>query len=194
MGARCTGIDGWATRGHIDTFARDNLPPRAQWPEFRFDLPELRYRRPAQLRHQIPRPLGRGGRGRPALPDLAIGNAELRAALRAGEPHRQRADARSRAGARQSRAAARRQQSDDGRGLSRRAEGRRGGGGDHAAAARQGAELSDRQGQDRAGAVRRAARRRDGEDQGGRARSQAHRLLGRRPQRRPRIDDAAAGL
>jgi 2-aminobenzoate-CoA ligase len=31
------------TTGHIDTFARDNLPPRAQWPEFRFDLPELRY-------------------------------------------------------------------------------------------------------------------------------------------------------
>jgi 2-aminobenzoate-CoA ligase len=32
-----------AASGHIDTFARDNLPPRAQWPEFRFDLPELRY-------------------------------------------------------------------------------------------------------------------------------------------------------
>jgi 2-aminobenzoate-CoA ligase len=29
--------------GHVDTFARDNLPPRALWPEFRFDLPELRY-------------------------------------------------------------------------------------------------------------------------------------------------------
>ncbi len=29
--------------GHVDTFARDNLPPRDQWPEFRFDLPELRY-------------------------------------------------------------------------------------------------------------------------------------------------------
>jgi 2-aminobenzoate-CoA ligase len=28
---------------HIDTFARDNLPPRALWPEFRFDLPEMRY-------------------------------------------------------------------------------------------------------------------------------------------------------
>jgi 2-aminobenzoate-CoA ligase len=28
---------------HIDTFARDNLPPRAQWPDFRFDLPELQY-------------------------------------------------------------------------------------------------------------------------------------------------------
>ncbi|HYS51664.1 MAG TPA: acyl-CoA synthetase, partial [Burkholderiales bacterium] len=28
---------------HTDTFARDNLPPRAQWPELIFDLPELRY-------------------------------------------------------------------------------------------------------------------------------------------------------
>jgi 2-aminobenzoate-CoA ligase len=29
--------------GHIDTFARDNLPVRSQWPEFKLDLPELRY-------------------------------------------------------------------------------------------------------------------------------------------------------
>ncbi len=28
---------------HVDTFARDNLPPREQWPELRFDLPQLRY-------------------------------------------------------------------------------------------------------------------------------------------------------
>jgi 2-aminobenzoate-CoA ligase len=28
---------------HLDTFARDNLPPRAQWPEFLFELPELQY-------------------------------------------------------------------------------------------------------------------------------------------------------
>ena len=28
---------------HVDTFCRDNLPPQEQWPEFRFDLPELRY-------------------------------------------------------------------------------------------------------------------------------------------------------
>ena len=28
---------------HVDTFARDNLPPREQWPEFLFELPELRY-------------------------------------------------------------------------------------------------------------------------------------------------------
>ena len=26
-----------------DTFARDNLPPQSQWPEFLFTLPELQY-------------------------------------------------------------------------------------------------------------------------------------------------------
>ena len=29
--------------GHLDTFARDSLPPQEQWPDFLFDLPELRY-------------------------------------------------------------------------------------------------------------------------------------------------------
>ncbi|HEY1322225.1 MAG TPA: AMP-binding protein [Streptosporangiaceae bacterium] len=28
---------------HTDTFCRDNLPPQDQWPDLRFDLPELRY-------------------------------------------------------------------------------------------------------------------------------------------------------
>jgi 2-aminobenzoate-CoA ligase len=28
---------------HIDTFARDHLPPREQWPDLVFDLPELQY-------------------------------------------------------------------------------------------------------------------------------------------------------
>jgi 2-aminobenzoate-CoA ligase len=32
---------------HIDSFARDNLPPREQWPEFVFQLPELQY--PARM-------------------------------------------------------------------------------------------------------------------------------------------------
>lgn len=35
------------TSAHVDTFARDHLPPREQWPEFRFDRPELQF--PAQL-------------------------------------------------------------------------------------------------------------------------------------------------
>ncbi|MGY2063053.1 AMP-binding protein, partial [Nocardia gipuzkoensis] len=28
---------------HVDTFCRDHLPPENQWPDFVFDLPELRY-------------------------------------------------------------------------------------------------------------------------------------------------------
>ena len=32
---------------HVDTFARDNLPPRRDWPEMIFDLPELKY--PARM-------------------------------------------------------------------------------------------------------------------------------------------------
>jgi 2-aminobenzoate-CoA ligase len=28
---------------HVDTFCRDRLPPQDQWPEFRYDLPELAY-------------------------------------------------------------------------------------------------------------------------------------------------------
>ncbi len=32
---------------HTDTFARDHLPPRKQWPQFLFELPELKY--PARL-------------------------------------------------------------------------------------------------------------------------------------------------
>jgi benzoate-CoA ligase family protein len=32
---------------HVDTFARDHLPPREQWPELVFDIPEVRY--PEQL-------------------------------------------------------------------------------------------------------------------------------------------------
>ncbi|GCD99338.1 AMP-binding protein [Embleya hyalina] len=28
---------------HVDTFCRDRLPPAEQWPELRFELPELRY-------------------------------------------------------------------------------------------------------------------------------------------------------
>ncbi len=31
------------TSAHVDTFAHDHLPPRDQWPEFLFTLPELQY-------------------------------------------------------------------------------------------------------------------------------------------------------
>jgi 2-aminobenzoate-CoA ligase len=29
--------------GHVDTFCRENLPHESDWPELRFDLPELDY-------------------------------------------------------------------------------------------------------------------------------------------------------
>ncbi len=32
-----------SSSAHVDTFCRDNLPPEADWPEFRFELPELHY-------------------------------------------------------------------------------------------------------------------------------------------------------
>ncbi|QFU16502.1 benzoate-CoA ligase family protein [Microvirga thermotolerans] len=32
-----------AYTAHVDTFAKDNLPPQDQWPTFLFDRPELRY-------------------------------------------------------------------------------------------------------------------------------------------------------
>jgi 2-aminobenzoate-CoA ligase len=35
------------TTAHVDTFTRDHLPPREQWPEFVFDQPQLAY--PAQM-------------------------------------------------------------------------------------------------------------------------------------------------
>ena len=69
-----------AKSGHVDTFARDNLPPREQWPEFKFDLPELQYPERLNCVTAMGRPLGRGRAGRPPLPDLARGNADLRAA------------------------------------------------------------------------------------------------------------------
>ncbi|RVT91478.1 2-aminobenzoate-CoA ligase [Rhodovarius crocodyli] len=33
----------FAPSAHLDSFPRDNLPPRDQWPELIFELPELRY-------------------------------------------------------------------------------------------------------------------------------------------------------
>jgi 2-aminobenzoate-CoA ligase len=53
---------------HLDTFARDNLPPRALWPELRFDLPELQY--PSRLNcaaELLDKPVTRGHGHRVAL-------------------------------------------------------------------------------------------------------------------------------
>ena len=53
---------------HRDTFARDHLPPRDQWPELVFDLPELHY--PARLNAAVvllDEALARGWGGRVAI-------------------------------------------------------------------------------------------------------------------------------
>ena len=53
---------------HSDTFARDNLPPKLQWPEFLFELPELLY--PGRLNcatELLDKPVTRGHGHRIAL-------------------------------------------------------------------------------------------------------------------------------
>jgi 2-aminobenzoate-CoA ligase len=53
---------------HVDTFARDRLPPRPQWPELLFELPELHY--PARLNcaaELLDKPVTRGHGHRIAL-------------------------------------------------------------------------------------------------------------------------------
>jgi 2-aminobenzoate-CoA ligase len=43
----CFAPDPMPASAHVDGFARENLPPREEWPQFSFDLPQLRY--PARL-------------------------------------------------------------------------------------------------------------------------------------------------
>jgi hypothetical protein len=53
---------------HTDTFGQDNLPPRSEWPEFLFELPELQY--PARLNcatELLDKPVTRGYGHRVAL-------------------------------------------------------------------------------------------------------------------------------
>jgi 2-aminobenzoate-CoA ligase len=56
------------TSAHVDSFARDNLPPREQWPRLVFELPELQY--PAHLNcatELLDRALERGWGSRTAI-------------------------------------------------------------------------------------------------------------------------------
>src|SRR5690606_2065314 len=53
---------------HVDTFCRDNLPPMEQWPEFRFDIPDVQY--PERLNCGVAlldRSIERHGADRPCL-------------------------------------------------------------------------------------------------------------------------------
>jgi len=53
---------------HSDTFCRDNLPPAGQWPELRFDLPELHYPDRLNCAHALlDDTVARLGPGRPCL-------------------------------------------------------------------------------------------------------------------------------
>ncbi len=38
---------------HVDTFCRDNLPPRDSWPELTFELPEVRYPEQLNCAHEL---------------------------------------------------------------------------------------------------------------------------------------------
>ena len=152
---------------HIDTFARDNLPPQDQWPEFLFTLPELQYPdRVNCVTEFVDKWVtsGQGDRIAIIAPDETLTYAQL------AERINRIANVLTRdlgmvAG--QSRAAALRQQSDHDRGLSRGDEGGRRHGRDHAAAARQGTVLHRaRRRRSRIALVRHAACRRNGEDQG----------------------------
>jgi 2-aminobenzoate-CoA ligase len=65
---------------HVDTFARDNLPPREEWPEFLFELPELQF--PARLNcatELLDRHVGEGRGDRIAIrtPDGQISYGQL---------------------------------------------------------------------------------------------------------------------
>jgi 2-aminobenzoate-CoA ligase len=53
---------------HVDTFARDSLPPREQWPDFLFGLPELNYPdRMNCVTELLDRLIASGGGERPCL-------------------------------------------------------------------------------------------------------------------------------
>src|SRR5918998_5727468 len=58
--------------GYVDTFANDNLPPREEWPDLVFDLPELQY--PERL-----------NAAKALLDDMAEGEAGERPCIHTGD-------------------------------------------------------------------------------------------------------------
>ncbi len=141
-----------------------------QWPEFKFTLPELQYPERLNCVTEFVDKWVDGGRGRPHRDHVADRDADLRAARRAHQPHRQCADPRSRHGAGQSRSAARAELADGDcvpiwRSI-------KAGGVMVATMPLLRAKeivLRGDEGEDQTRAVRRAALRRDGEDQAARA-------------------------
>ena len=158
-----TGGTGAMSRSaHVDTFARDRLPPRELLPDLVFDLPELEYPERINVASEIlGGAIARGDGDRIAIHSPAGTRWTYRGARRAGVPHRPPARRRDGRRAGQPRDAARPQHADDGGLLVRDHEGRRDRGGDDAAAARARADRHRHQGRGVACAVRRAAGRRD---------------------------------
>jgi hypothetical protein len=89
VGENGRGVMGTA---HVDTFARDNLPPREQQPEYLFDLPELAF--PAQLNcatELLDRRVAEGGGDAPCIRDTRRDVLDVRRPSCEGQSHRQRA-------------------------------------------------------------------------------------------------------
>ncbi|MFD4658116.1 AMP-binding protein [Kitasatospora sp. NPDC058444] len=65
-------MDASIPSAHVDTFARDHLPPVEEWPEILVDLPELRYPRRLNCAAELlDGTIGRFGGDRPCLLDQA---------------------------------------------------------------------------------------------------------------------------
>jgi len=63
---------------HIDTFVRDNLPPRALWPDMQFKLPELQFPQRYNASTMLDDAVARGFGGRIAISaDAAISYVDL---------------------------------------------------------------------------------------------------------------------
>ena len=172
--------DGNAATAHVDTFARQHLPPRRALAGIHLHAAGAALSAATELRQLFPRPLGRAGTWRRSLRHQPRRQLHLSRAASAREPHRQCAGRQARSRHRRTRAAALGQQSDDGCDLSGGDQGRWHCRGDDAAVARQGAILSDPEGGDHARALRWKARRGNGEGESCGARSQARGLLGQR--------------
>ncbi len=177
---------------HLDTFARDHLPPAESQPEFLFDLPELQFPERLNCATELLDRAVKEGRGdRPCVsapggPSWTYAELQRQAdriahvlvkdcGLVHGQP-----------------GAAALDQQADARGLLVRGdEGRRHRRRHHADAARQGAEADRREGPGRFRALRPEASRRSRDAAAGDAGAAAHRLLRRPLARRPRGADGA---
>ena len=165
---------------HLDRFARDNLPPREQWPDFRFSLPELNYPDRMNCAVELLDRWIESGPWRPSMPDLA--DESLTYAQLAERVNRIANALTRELGLVPGNRVLLRGPNSPMMVAAYFAVIKAGGVvvATMPLAARKGDRLSAEQGEDRARALRCPSRRRDGEGAGSRARSQTHRLLGER--------------